>query len=288
VMVVSSISGSPVYQLVPVNGGQTVNLTDQFHQDFPGLRFSPGNWRQLYWLPPEGLKRLDLEAAAGQEQSAVLADHVRQFQLAANRVLYVQASDQGESLWSLDERSHKQELIAALPDSDSYNLAYTNYRGEDELAVIPLKTGVGTLYSGIFGSTPVAKTLASGVTDALFSPDGHLLVFSGSQALATYDLERARLTGQSPIYRPSNIQGLTNVNWYDNFHLLLTEAGHLQLTEFDGANTVDLGAESGTLPAYSTVDLRSVVAFMPPPPPAPNAGVLPDGSLQVEEITIRP
>lgn len=248
------------HYLMNADGGQQVSLTDQYRFDFTGLRFSTNNSRILYWISPDGLRRLDTES---QSVSGVLAEKVRQFEIAGDRVLYVHKSDLGESLWSLNGRGDKQELIPALPESDTYALAFASYRGQEQLAVVPSRTKVGTLYSDIYGTNPVAKTVAHDVTKTSFSPDGHVLAFYDEDTLTSYDLERAALTHLNVTYQFAGISSLTKLTWFDNFHLLLTMRDEVYLTEFDGANSLNLGTVVGSLPAYSTDDLRSITLFRP-------------------------
>ncbi len=274
VLIVSQIGAVPTHHLMTAGGSGAVNLTQQYGFNFTGLKFSAGNWRQLYWISPDGLRRLDVGTQA---VSGVLAEKVSQFQIAGDRVLYVQTTDLGRTLWSIDGRGSKQELIQALPDSDSYALAFTTYRGQEELAVVPSKTRVGTLYSGVYGTNPIAKTVAREVTEAAFSPDGHFLTFSSSTHITTYDLERSAIGGTLVSYEAAGINNLTKLTWFDNFHLLTNQAGRLVLMEFDGANALGLGALQGSLPAYGTADLKSIVAFQA------------DGATtRVVEMTIKP
>jgi hypothetical protein len=260
-MIVSTAAGAPVHRLAAASGGEPVNLTAQYHYNFSGIKFSDSNWRQLYWLAPDGLRRLDVDA---QTVSAVLADKVTQFWVEPDRVLYVQQTELGRSLWSLDGRGRHQRLIQALAESDSYSVAYVNYRGEDELAVVPAKTQTGTLYTGIYGDTPVAKTVAQGVVEASFSPDGHLLVMSSPTRIVTCDLEQSLLYGRLVTYavadQPGNLLALT---WFDNYHLLANRDSKLYWSEFDGANQVELGSAAGNFPAYSTADIKSLLTFRP-------------------------
>jgi hypothetical protein len=260
-LIETSAAGVPVHRLAAAGGGEPLNLTTQYHYNFSGIKFSDSNWRQLYWVAPDGLRRLDVDA---QNVSAVLADKVSQFWVEPGRVLYVQQTELGRSLWSLDSRAHHQRLIQALAESDSYSVAYVSYRGEDELAVVPSKTQTGTLYTGIYGDTPVAKTVAQGVTDASFSPDGHLLVLSSAGRMVTCDLEQSlvfeRLVSYTVTDQPGNLLALS---WFDNYHLLANRDGKLYWSEFDGANLVELGLAAGNFPAYGTADLKSLVVWQP-------------------------
>jgi PEGA domain len=260
-LIVSQMGAQTVYRLASAGGGEPVNLTAQYHINLTGVKFAAGNGRQLYWISPEGLRRLDVDA---QSASGVLAERVAQFWVIPDRVLYVQQTDLGRSLWSVDGRGRHQELIQALAESDSYSVAYASYRGDDELAVVPAKTQTGTLYTGIFGNTPVAKVVARGVTSASFTPDGHLLAFSSPTAIFTYDLEQSALNNALVLYSVTDQPGqLAALSWFDNYHLLTTRDGRLYWSEFDGANRVDLGTAAGGFPGYGSSDQKSVVMFQP-------------------------
>jgi len=37
-----------------------VNLSDQYKFDIYGNQVFGGNWRQLYWISPDGFRRLDV------------------------------------------------------------------------------------------------------------------------------------------------------------------------------------------------------------------------------------
>ncbi len=258
-LVVSNVGAQVVYRLAAAGGGEPANLTARYGFNFTGLSFSASNWKQLYWIAPDGLRRLDVDAPT---PSTLLADKVSQFWVAPDRVLYVQQTDLGRSLWSVDGRAHHQELIQALAESDSYSVAAATYLGADELAVVPSKTQVGTLYSGIYGDTPVAKTIARGVTAASFSPDGHIVAFSSPTSVSTYDLEASSIMNSFVLYSfPPQSGALTALTWFDNFHLLTTRGGTLYWSDFDGTNQVDLGAVVGGFPGYGTSDFKSVVQF---------------------------
>ena len=262
VLISSTADGQPVYRLAAASGGEPANLTDQFKMNFSGMQFSDSNWRQLYWISADGLRRLDTDS---QTVSPVLADNVSQFWvIPGDRVLYVQQTELGRSLWSLDGHGHHQELIQALAESESYSVAYTSYNGADELAVVPSKTQTGTLYTGIFGDTPVAKVIAKEVAACSFSPDGHLLVFSAPSKMLTYDLEQSELNNRFVSYEISDQPGsLSALSWYDNYHLLANRGGELYWSEYDGANRVDIGPVSSNFPAYGSADLKSLVYFKP-------------------------
>ena len=205
------------------------------------------------------MRRLDV---GSQSVSGVLADKVSQFNIADNRILYVQSTDLGRTLWSTDGRGNNQILIQPLPESDSYSIDATRYNNQDFLSVVPLKTAVGTLYSGIYDANPVSKVVARNVTLTSFSPDGHLAIYNSSTAVKTYDLERSDVDNKTVVYEfPASAGAITTMTWFDNFHLLMARGGRLIWSEFDGANQVDLGPVSDVLPSYSTSDLKSIISY---------------------------
>jgi WD40 repeat protein len=261
-LIVSDVNGVPVHRLAEAGSNNPpVDLTTKFGFNLTGLQFSGSNWRQLYWISPDGLRRLDAEAGT---VSAVIAEKVNQFWVQPDRVLYVQQTELGRSLWSVDGRGKRQELIQALVESDSYTVALTQYDGEDELAVVPAKTGVATLYSDIFGDTPQSKVVAHGVTGVSFSPDGHLLALTSPTTAHVYDLERSKLDQSFVSYaltgQPGNLQVMT---WFDDEHLLSSRDGKLYWSEFDGANSINLGAATAGLPAYADSGKKNVVLYRP-------------------------
>jgi hypothetical protein len=262
------------HRVISANGNDTVNLTDQFRFNFTGLQFSSNDWHQLYWISPDGLRRVDL---SNQSVSAVLADKVSQFEtIDGGRVLYIQATDLGRTLSSIDSHGHKQQLVAALADSESYAMDFAIYNGREQVAVVPSRTQIGTLYSDVYSNHPVAKTIARGVASVNFSPDGHLVTFYAPTTVTTYDIQQSTLLNifAAFTFTTNDLQGLS---WYDGFHLLRNEGGRLIWSEFDGANRLDLGSVSGTLPANSTPNLQNLVFFRP------------DGTLtRLMQVTIKP
>ncbi len=259
-LVRSKIGPTTTYRILAAGGGEIINLTDIFKFDFSGIAFSGSNWRQLYWISPEGLRRVDVDSRS---VSAVLADNVSQFWIAGERTLFVRKVLAVPSLWSIDRSGRQQQLIAALTASDSYSVTYANFDGSDELAVVPRTARVGTLYRNIFSDNPTTRVIARDVDAASFSPDGHLVVFYSPLKQVAYDIKRNDLTGEDASYewrdQPDSLASLT---WFDNYHLLSVRGGKLYLSEYDGFNVVELAAISGLL-ASATNDYKSVIHTSP-------------------------
>lgn len=263
ILMVTSNGQGQSYKLLAADGSSLNDLTNQFHTDLTGLSFSTTDWRSLYFLAPDGLHRIDMGSGA---VSGPIAAGVSQFwPEPGGRVLYIQKDASGnESLGSVDANNNRQVVIEALAQSPSYAVAYSTYNGQDDLAVVPAATEIGTLYTGVYGSNPVATKVATGVSGASFAPDGHLLVFSGANQMITYDLEQSsvyqKFVAYSSINQPGTLEALS---WFDNYHLLSNRSGILYWSDFDGTNRVELGPIGGTFPSYGTSDNKSLVAFRP-------------------------
>lgn len=261
-LIVSKVGEVVTHRLASAGGGEPVNLTSTYGFNFTGLRFSGSNWQQLYWISPDGLRRLDVGAQA---VSGVLADKVSQFVVAGNRILYVQKTELGQTLWSTDARGRRQELIPALPESDGYAIDTARFNNNDYLAVVPAKTGVGTIYAGIYDANPTSQVLARNVTTPTFAPDGHLLAFSSPTGISVYDLERFEVEKRSVVYPFPTPAGLSAVTWFDSFHLLMTATDRVVWSDFDGQNQVVLGPGVPGFASYPTSDGKSVVGFSTTP-----------------------
>lgn len=234
-LLVTTQSGGKTYQrLVPAGGGEALKLTEQYGFDLTGLRFNPANAKQLFWLAPEGLRRID---TGNQTVSAVLVDKVAGYSFGGNgQIIYVQATDLGKSLFAMDAAGgNKHQLIQSLADSPSYQISYGSYRGSDIVAVLPTATRTVTLYTDITTDNPVAKVLTKSADDLRLGPDGRFLNWRDHQTLATYDLELNRSYHFAPSATPYQ-----QIQWFDTYHLLVANAKGLNLIEYDGANASEL------------------------------------------------
>lgn len=256
----SRLDNRDIYNLTAATGNATpTNLTDLFKLEFANLRFSPDNWRELYWLGADGLLR-KIDASA-QTSSAVLADKVVSFTLANDRAYYVATTTTGKSLFSLERGGRKTELAQSLPESSSYELAYSGFGGQERIAVLPVSTRVLSLHSGFDTPTPTALVVAKLAEHAVFSPDGRFLAFynANGQASGIYDLEKAKLHSFNAISG-----GISQLSWFDEFHLLLNANSQASVVEFDGGNLTSLVALSPSSSVWNTSDWRLLISITNP------------------------
>jgi hypothetical protein len=118
----------PHYLIVEAGGDHgVIDVTDTFRFSIDNLRFSEGSWEDLYWVSPEGLRRLSVPSRT---VSAPLAEQVVAYTLGQGRIYYVQTTKLGRSLWSLDENGRRHEISQSLPQSERYQLVSSDWRGQ--------------------------------------------------------------------------------------------------------------------------------------------------------------
>jgi hypothetical protein len=249
----STYAGKAAHILLAAEqGARPLNLTEQFGFNFSAIRFNPNNRRELYWLSAEGLRRLDTENRAA---TLAIPGQIQEYEFAGDRIIYVQAGEAGNSVWSMDRAGNKQELVQSVAVSGSYDLAYSGFRGGDYLAVIPRNSNTVTVYKDIFSATPKAQVVSKSSSQIRFNEDGRYLAFYSSSEFGTYDIEK-------DIIHPSNkFDGvMTWFEWFDNYHLLAGSGGKLAIVEYDGANKVEIdGKMPAGMPAFGAPDGRRII-----------------------------
>lgn len=237
-LLVTTQADSKTYQrLVNVSDGNVVKMTEQYGFDFGDLSFNPANTKQLFWVSPEGLRRIDTDS---QTVSAVLADNVASYVFGADgQIIYVQATTLGKSVFSMDTGgANKREVIQSVAESAGYKIVYASYRGSDMLAILPSDTHTITLYSEITTDNPLAKVITKSANDMTFGPDGRFINYRSGQRLSTYDLELNRTYNFAASATPYQ-----SVTWFDTYHLLTDNGSSLSLIEYDGGNPATLSSK---------------------------------------------
>ena len=252
-LIQSQIGANSTLLVVSTNGGGApVDLDATFKQDIDNASFNPGNSRQLYWLSDDKeLRRLDL---SNQVVSPVLADHVAAFTYASDRLLYI--TNGTPVLWSLDSSGNKTQLLTGLLPSTTYEMAFANYLGTPELAVVSQDTHTVTLYSSLYDK-PITTTLPAAGDHVVFNGDGRFLLQYDDQHVATYDLQRA-----TTYVMPQINSVVTGISWFDNYHLVFNRGGQIVLSEYDG-NYAIVVTRGDSLPPSASEDTKSVIATSP-------------------------
>ncbi|HEX7259403.1 MAG TPA: hypothetical protein VF272_00540, partial [Candidatus Saccharimonadia bacterium] len=233
----------------------------------PDLTFSPSNWRQLYWMSDQGLRRLDM---GNNSISAVLASNVAGFTFDGNRMLYVSHAEPTPSLWVLDANGETKRLADNLPVSQTYNLDFAHYIRTPMLAVVAVDSRKTLLYRNLYHS-PRPIELPAVAASAVFNGDGRFLLQFDESHSATYDLQE-----NTTYSLPPSVNAASGVAWLGNFHLLSNQSGSIMLSEYDG-NYLNTLTKGGVLPAFVSGDTRSVIVA------SPNAA----GAIHIRRVIIR-
>ncbi len=271
-LVTTTVAGQTYQRLVTVSNGTVAPLSEQFGTNLAGLQFNPTNSRQLVWLAPEGLRRLDTDS---QTVSAVLADKVAAYTFGGNnQIIYVQSTTLGKSLYRMDfAGGNKHQLVQSLADSPSYVIDFASYQGGDEIAVLPASTRTVTLYSDLDTTNPTSKVIASAADDLLFNADGRFLLYRDDKRLASYDLELKR----TYKFTPSDTPYQTLV-WFDTYHILASNGTAVSLLEFDGANASTLTNKFAPGQVSYTSNQHEVLVAQPQA----------NGTVNLTALTIKP
>lgn len=263
-LVHGQIGSTQQYTLVGAGGGTPTNLTDLFKFDFSGLRFSSYDWHELYWNSPSGLRKINVGAKTA---SAVLASGVSAYTFGPNRILYIQTTPTGKSLWSEDfSGGNQKELIESLAENASYQLEYASYAGHDLLAVLPAQTATVTVYSDIFSPTPTAKVISKSAQRISFSANGRYLAYFNSTGFGTYDVDQAGF-----LFTKEAPGSLTCLTWFDNAHVVVCHGQEAELVELDGANSTPIAPIVPGTPVFGSLDLRHIYTIEVPASGTPPA-----------------
>lgn len=208
------------------------DLTVDLKNNFDDLRFSYNDANRLYWMSPEGLRRVDVNAKT---VSGVLADKVASYTFDGDRIIYVHSTNVGKTISVMDaDGKNARALVQGVAESPSYQLSVMSYRSKDYLAVVPASNQQLTVYEAIYTDNVIARVVARNVTRLLASDDGHYVVFGRANGFGSYD------TGRAKIYDNLYTGQIDAMSWFNGAHVIVNAAGKTRLVEFDGGNSTDI------------------------------------------------
>lgn len=246
-LIKATLNGQPHYFVTSVgNQDEVLDLTTQFSLPLENLAFNPDNWREIYWLSQGALRRIDL---GNNTVSAVLAERVGSYIATTEGVFLVVQQNNQNSVARLEGDNSQKKLIANLPASDLV-LGYIRFGSRHELVLFNRSIGQVSLYPSVSEAGKRLTTLHGiPVREFSISPDMRYLLLHGDLNFATYDFEFARLYRFSLGTKP-----VTNLTWYDKFHVLGSSDNQTVLFEFDGGNPESLNASNPSFAAYPSSD----------------------------------
>jgi len=221
----------------------SVNVTALFSESINSVKFSGTSGNVLYGLINGKLRKLDTSA---ETISRALVTNVIDFNIYdINTITYTG--------YSTDDKLNRVAGIYRDGDSDPtvlrsiknapdliLNIATSRYFDKDYIAIT--QNNKVDLYAGSYpssGSTdtsslvPVIEmSLNNNIKKITFSSTGEYVVAQSDNQFASYDIE----------YEKSyTVPTGGTMSWLDKYHLWKVENDKLIVTEFDGANVVDLG-----------------------------------------------
>lgn len=248
--------------------GEPVDLNQLFQNNVLGSRFSKSDSSQLLWSSPEGLRRIDID---DRSISQPLAQNVKAFTDAGNRIFYVSTTTPQPSLWQVDRGGQKRQLATNLPASASYDLNYSTYIDKPQLALAAPDSGVVRLYGDIGDTSKMVKDVASPANGVVFNGDGRFLLMAAETNVSVHDQELNRT-----YTLPASNNPITNLSWFDNYHLQYTQDGKAVVAEYDGNYATGITRSVNLAPLNSPDDKSLFVVAQTS-----------TGAMQIRSIEIR-
>lgn len=225
------------------NPDNTVNVNKNFNLPIDNLRFSHGNWQDLYWLDAGGLRRIDLNQNT---VTGVLADQVVNYTVTPEAIFFVRRQVATNQVLRLIGSQPHKVLVSNLPPND-LDLGFIDYGGKRQIILHDKTTRRVSLYPNTETSgEKLVEYKNIDVKDYSVSKDNRFLLMHGELNFATIDFEFTKL------YRFSlGIDAVNNITWFDRYHLLGTVGNSAVIFEYDGGNPETLISASQSFPAFS-------------------------------------
>lgn len=234
------------YQVVVdgVGDDQPVNMTSLLQLPFKDLRFDQKNWREMYWLSPQGLRRIDL---GSETVSAVLASDVSTYTVAEDGVYYVRNDGKQADVLALERDNDPRVVVEGLDPAATYRqLQYLQFDDEEYVAFINRTERRVTLVSNLQPARTERRTFNFAADSLRTSPNTRfLLMRSGGTDFRTFDVDENR----SHTYSFEG-SGPTRLSWFNETHLIGLQGNSVVLFEFDGGNRETIVDGVGSYPAF--------------------------------------
>ncbi len=216
-----------------------VNVSQQFRLKITEAHFATNADGVVYALTDDVVRRLDV---SGGNASAALVTGVKEFSVGANdTVVFVaeraMATDPTKRQVVGLLRGKEEQIIRTVELEKKIITAYGTYSGHNYLAI-----GAQDGQLQVLVDPSSANTNAIVFDDLVFSqvprwltfsPNGRMVNIGAGNAMATFDIEIAKVYHSS---LPAVLTSTTPPRWLDNFHMVTDVDSRLRVFEFDGQN----------------------------------------------------
>lgn len=227
----TSHARSNLFVIPTTENQQPTNINNTFGISGGNLTFNPTSDREFFWLDNGSLRKLNLDS---KNVGGVLVDNITYLKVKNDRIFYISAitaNNLSHELWSMDLNGvRKTKIISSVVDSPSYQIDFARVRQKDYLMLLTSKDRTATLYSNIYDQ-PDSSVLSKNADGFIFSPNGTYLVVNNNNSTKSYDLDLV-----SHYNFKTDLSGLTDWRWLDDYHLLVVTSGRLRIMDFDGQN----------------------------------------------------
>ncbi len=219
--------------LVSTTGGSTVNLTTQYGFVFSNLEFSPQNSADLFWLDNGLIRKIDTN---NKSISSALLSNVISYSLSRDRIIATLPGvipELTNMIVSTNLSGGDRVDVAALPtDKLGYSGIIIHSRFHTYLAMLANSEPKSLYYIyEPFSRSALPYKVADNVKLFSSSPNQKFLTYLTSESIHSLDLETTR-----EYQHTLNTKLITQLNWYDDYHVILQTGLESSMIDFDGYN----------------------------------------------------
>ncbi len=228
---VTSQARSNYLTLPTIENQIPININNTFGINSGNLTFNPTNNHEFYWLDSGLVRKINLDS---KNTGDILVDNIIYIKVDSDRIFYISAAtpnNLSRELWGMDLNGvRKIKILNSVVDSPDYQIDYTRVNQKDYLVLLASKDKTATLYSDIYNQLQ-SSVLSKDAVGFTFSPNGTYLVVNNNNSTKSFDLDLVKHYNFK-----TDLAGLSDWRWLDDYHLLIITNGKLRIMDFDGQN----------------------------------------------------
>lgn len=255
-----------VLPAAPSDSPRIINLSTDLAIKPTWLSWGPSGSNELFYTEASSLRRIQL---SDRRISDVLITNVVYAEWSANRLITVEATDVGKEYQLLIRDKgdlSRAETIGPVGTSTDYTAKYFKLLDQDYIVLLNGTTRQLSLTRGVYSNKNSRTTSIVGndVTQFTVNGAGRYLVYNENNRFVSIDLELSRRARFG-----ADITGLTQWEWINDQHLVITTSGKLRLLDFDGQNDELLSENVDPAAPILFSDNKSILNFTSSTSPDP-------------------